>query len=177
MKILSNYYKKIIIYDLINKFNYININQIPKLEKIILNFNCNSFDIKKLSTALLTLELISLKKSRITTATKSNITVKIRKGYPVGCKVILKKEKMFSFLFKLLISIFPELRNFKGLIFKKENKNSFSFTIKDLSNFNELKSNFYLFTNLPALNITLTFVNKSKNEFYYFINSFKLPIK
>ena len=176
MKVIKNYYNQVLKYDFLNKFNYKNINQIPRIEKIILNFNCKNFDIKKIATAILALELITTQKSVITKSKKVSINLKIRKGHPVGCKVILKKDKLESFLLKLLNKIFPELKNFKGLTFKSRSKNSLTFALKDLINFNELNSNFYLFTNLPALNITLIYSTNNVKELSFFLNSLKIPL-
>lgn len=176
MTIINNYYNQILKYDFLNKFNYKNINQIPKIKKIILNFNCKSFEIKKIAIAVLALELITRQKSVVTKSKKVSINLKIRKGHPVGCKVILKKEKMEDFFFKLLNKIFPELKNFKGLIFQLRNKNSLSFALKDLINFNELNSNFYLFTGLPTLNVTLVYTTNTTKELFFFVNSLKIPL-
>ena len=134
MHILEFFYEKIIKHDLLNKFSYSTIKNIPKLKKIILNFGCNSHNIKNISSALLSLELISNKQSRLTKTKTSNIFIKIRKGAPVGCYVVLKKKNMYKFLFKLLIEIFPMIKDFKGIPFsKKPNiKNNFSSCIEDL---------------------------------------------
>lgn len=177
MNLLQSYYKKIIKYDLLNKFKYNTLKEIPELKKIILNFGCKSFEIKKIATAMLALELITTEKSLITKSSNSNIKLKIRKGHPVGCIVVLKKEKMYSFLQKLLSEIFPKLKDFKGLVLKKENNKSFSFTIKDLIVFNELESHFYLFSNLPALNLTIVVKTNTFQELKYLLKSLKLPIK
>ena len=91
--------------------------------------------------------------------------------------VILKKNKMYAFTFKLLIDVFPSLRDFKGIhIAKKLNTTSFSFTLSDLISFKELEKQFYLFSNLPPLNITFITNARSKKELLYLLNSFKLPI-
>ena len=177
MKIIKTYYNQILKYDFLNKFNYKNINQISRIEKIILNFNCKNFDIKKIATAILALELITTQKSIITKSKKVSINLKIRKGHPVGCKVILKKDKLESFLLKLLNKIFPELKNFKGFTFKSRNKNSLTFALKDLINFNELNSNFYLFTSLPTLNIILVYNTKTIKESSFFLHSLKIPLR
>jgi len=177
MKVIKNYYNQVLKYDFLNKFNYKNINQIPRIEKIILNFNCKNFDIKKIATAILALELITTQKSVITKSKKVSINLKIRKGHPVGCKVILKKDKLESFLLKLLNKIFPELKNFKGLTFKSRSKNSLTFALKDLINFNELNSNFYLFTSLPTLNIILVYNTKTIKESSFFLHSLKIPLR
>lgn len=177
MNILENYYKKVIQYDLINKFLYTHLDEIPQLKKIILNFGCKSVEIKAIASALLSLELITTKQGSLTKSTRSNVLLKIRKGYPVGCIVILKKNQMYTFFFKLISEIFPNLKNFKGIILsKKLGKTNFSFTLKDLINFRELDKQFYLFINLPPLNITLVANVKTKEELLYLLHSFKLPI-
>lgn len=177
MNILENYYKKVIRYDLLNKFHYTNLDELPKLEKIILNFGCPNFELKNISSALLSLELITTKRGSLTKAKRSNILLKIRKGYPVGCIVILKKTKMYNFLLKLLVEVFPSLKVFKPLnTSKKLEKKSFSFTLIDLITFKELEKQFYLFINLPPLNITIITNSKTKKELLYLLNSFKLPI-
>ena len=135
MNILENYYKKIIRYDLINKFFYNHVHDIPKLKKIILNFGCKSYEIKSIVASFFALELITMKQVILTKSKRVNIVLKIRKGYPVGCMVILTKFEMYTFFLKLLIEIFP---NFKSLhvSMKKEIK-SFSFILVDLIYFKE----------------------------------------
>ena len=91
--ILENYYRKIIKYDFINKFYYVNVNEIPSIKKIILNFGCKNIEIKNISGCLLSLELITKKKGSLTRAKRSNILLKIRKGQPSGCVVVLKKKR------------------------------------------------------------------------------------
>lgn len=148
MNLLENYYKKVIRYDLINKFFYHNLNDIPELKKIILNFGCKSFALKTIASSLLALELITTKEGTITKAKRANILLKVRKGYPVGCIVVLKKIKMYNFFLKLLTEVFPNLKDFKGInVSKKLKGNSFSLTLIDLINFKELEKQFYLFTN------------------------------
>lgn len=176
MSILENYYKKVIRHDLINKFSYNNLGTIPELKKIILNFGCKSFEIKNIAASLLALELITTKQGSVTKSKRANILLKVRKGYPAGCIVILTKAKMYQFFFKLLTEVFPTLKDFKGLsVSKKLNNKSFSFTLVDLINFKELEKQFYLFTNLPPLNVILVTNTKTKKELLYLLTSFKMP--
>lgn len=177
MNVLENYYKKIIRRDLINKFSYTHLNEIPQLKKIILNFGCNNSDIKSIASALLSLELITTQRGSLVKSKRSNVLLKIRKGNPVGCIVVLRKTKMYHFLFKLLSEVFPNLKSFTGIsISKRLGKTSFSFTLKDLINFKELEKQFYLFINLPPLNITLITNTKTKKELLYLLQSFKLAL-
>ena len=177
MNILEKFYRKVIRYDLVNKFSYTKVEEIPKLKKIVLNFGCKNFELKNIASALLSLELITTKRGSLTRAKRSNILLKIREGYPVGCVVILKKTKMYDFFLKLLVQVFPNLKVFEGIsTSKKSEKISFSFTLKDLISFKELEKQFYLFSKLPPLNITIFSNAKTKKEMLYLMQSFKLPL-
>ena len=178
MYILQCYYEKIIKPDLLNKFKYTNIKDIPQLKKIVLNFGCSNQGIKNIAPALLSLELLTTKKGNLSKTKNANIFLKLKKGAPIGCYIILKKRLMYQFLFKLLIEIFPTLKDFKGIPFviKKNKFNSFSFYIKDLMAFKEFSNHFYLFNNLPSLNITVNSNTTTESEFIYLLKSFKLPL-
>ena len=179
MAILENYYNQVIKVDFVNKYNYYETSlDIQKLEKIILNFGSKNLDLFVLSSSLLFLELITRKKGSVTRAKRSNVLLKIRKGNIVGCTVVLTKTKMYDFLFKLLVNIFPNLKNFDGIKVVREKllKKSFSFTIKDFVCFKELEKQFYLFSKLPPLNITILSNAKTKKEMLYLMQSFKLPV-
>lgn len=178
MNILKNYYEIIIKHDLINKFSYSNIKNIPRFEKIVLNFGCKNYKLKDIAPALLSLELIGEQSGKLTKAKKANLVLKIKKGQPIGCYLILTDNKMYKFLFNLLIKIFPSLKDFKGIPINFENKqiNSLSFYINDLTIFKELNTHFYFYNKLPSLNITLVTNTKNKNEFIYLLHSFKIPL-
>ena len=85
---------------------------------------------------------------------------------------------MYFFLWKLLIYIFPNIKDFEGIQIsqKKLLKKSFSFTIQDFSCFKELEKQFYLFSKLPPLNITISSKAKTEKELLYILYSFKLPL-
>ena len=106
-----------------------------------------------------------------------HILLKIRKGHPVGCVVVLTKTQMYDFFLKLLTQVFPNLKDFKGIKISKRLKNkSFSLTLTDLINFKELEKQFYLFTNLPPLNVILITNARNKEELVYLLHSFKVPL-
>jgi large subunit ribosomal protein L5 len=179
MQFLENFSIKILKYELINKFFYSNTNQLPKIKNIILNFGCKTADLKELASSLLALKLITNKKGKLTTTKYSNIKFKIRKGNATGCKIILSKFQMFNFFSKTIIEVFPKLKNFNGFILlnNKIKKNTFSFEIKDNFCFPELENNYYLFKNLPKLNITIILTSNNKIELVYILKSFQLPFK
>ena len=177
MNILENYYKKVIRYDLINKFLYHSLDDIPELKKIILNFGCQNLAIKNIAASLLALELITGEQGTITRSKRANILLKVRKGNPVGCIVILKKTTMYCFFSQLLTQVFPNLRDFSGIrASKKLNGKSFSLTLKDLINFRALEKQFYLFKDLPPLNIIFITNANTRKELLFLLNSFKVPL-
>ena len=143
-----------------------------------MNFGNPNFDLKDLSTALLALELIAHSRGSVKVSSKSNLLLRIRKGTPVGCKIVLQKDIMYNFIFKLVSEIFPKTRDFSYLSVSKRLKfNSFSFSLSDLSGCKELSKQFYFFSRLPPLNVTCFIDSKSKSELVYLLKSFKFPVR
>ena len=99
------------------KFGYENPMQVPKLEKITLNMGVGeaSQDKKKVQTAAEEMELIAGQKPVITKAKKSIAQFKLREGMPIGCKVTLRRERMYEFLDRLVTIAMPRIRDFRGL--------------------------------------------------------------
>jgi large subunit ribosomal protein L5 len=113
MFFFKTYFSKVIKYDLINTFFYRNLIEIPKLRKITLNFGYQKSNFKYLVSSLLALEFISSKKGRMTKSKHLNVFLKIKKGNPVGCKIVLKKSTMYFFYLKLITSIFSKVKQSK----------------------------------------------------------------
>jgi large subunit ribosomal protein L5 len=174
MHFLEYYYFNTIKYDLINRFNYKNIKNVPKLNKIILNFGCKTFELKKLSTSLLSLQLITTKKGTLTVSKQPNIVLKIRKGNPVGCKVVLVKTVMYKFLSKLLIEVLPRLKN-KILLKKVFYKNTLTYNFENIFIFKELEKNYLFFSILKNLQVTFVTNTLSNQELFFLLSSFKFP--
>lgn len=179
MHFFEYYFQTIIKYDLINKFQYFNIKKLPRLKKIVLNFNFKSSDVKRLALAMVALELITLQKGTLTFTKRSNILLKLKKGEPIGCKIVLKNKNMYLFLFKILNEILPKIKNFQGLVFKinKNNNlkiNTVSLKLKNILNFLELEKNYYIFQNLSFLNVTFVTNQTNINEFIFLFRSFKI---
>jgi large subunit ribosomal protein L5 len=176
MYFLKNYYQSVIQYDLINKFQYKNLQNLPKLQKIVLNFGYKDFKI--LASSLLSLEFITTKRGTVTIANNSHILLKIRKGNPAGCKVILKKTLMYHFFTKLLVDVFPQMKEFQkfNLQFFLFQPHTFSYQLKNTLNFFELEQNYNLFSSLSNLNITIVTNTKTHKELLFLLNSFKFSI-
>ncbi len=99
------------------KFGYKNDMEIPRIEKITLNMGVGeaSQDKKKVQTAAAEMELIAGQKPVITKAKKSIAQFKLREGMPIGCKVTLRRERMYEFLDRLITIAMPRIRDFRGL--------------------------------------------------------------
>lgn len=175
MYFLEYFCNKNLKYDLINKFSYTNIKKIPKITQIVLNFGCKTTELKVLSASLLALELITNQKGTLTKTKYSNISLKIRKGNPTGCKVILKKKLITKFLSNQLIEILTKVKTLTNKkLTKTIKKNAFSYKIENTFYFSNLENHYYLFHNLPKLNITIVTNTYNSKEMQFFIKTFKI---
>lgn len=114
---LKDMYKKEVVPALVEKFSYKNINEAPKLNKIIVNMGVGEAvqNNKVLEGAISDITIITGQKPIITKAKKSIATFKLRKGMSVGCKVTIRGERMYEFLDRLLNASLPRVRDFKGI--------------------------------------------------------------
>lgn len=117
MSALRDIYKNEVVPALMEKFKYDNVMQVPKLEKIIINMGIGEAkdDAKVLDNAVEEMTMIVGQKPVITRAKRSVANFKIRTGMPVGCKVTLRGEKMYDFLYKLVNIALPRIRDFRGV--------------------------------------------------------------
>lgn len=122
MSRLKEQYKSEIMKNLQEKFSYKNVNQVPKLEKIVLNMGLGEAkdNSKIIEFAVKEMALITGQKPIITRAKKSISNFKVREGMPIGVKVTLRSENMYVFLDKLINIVLPRVRDFRGV-----NENSF----------------------------------------------------
>lgn len=99
------------------KFGYKNVMEVPKIEKITLNMGVGeaSQDKKKVQTAAAEMEAIAGQKPVVTKARKSIAQFKLREGMPIGCKVTLRRERMYEFMDRLVTIAMPRIRDFRGL--------------------------------------------------------------
>jgi len=175
MHFLENYNKNIVQYDLVNKFNYRNTKHLPALKKIVLSLSCRNSNLKELATIFLSLELVAAQKGGVLTTTrKSNILLKIRKGQPVGCKLVLRRALMYRFVSKLLIQDSLELKLKKRkACFKAK---ALPYKLKNLLIFPELEKNYYLFNKLPSLSVIFVTNGTSSIELAFLLKSLKYRV-
>lgn len=175
---LNYYYNKIIKRDLIQKFGYKNLKDVPKIQRIIVNFGCKDNSLKVLSTTMLVLELITNRRGSLRKAKSSNLVLKVRKGQATGCSILLVNAEAFNFLDKLNLEVFPFLQSPKEVsIATKHKVQAISVAIKQLITFKSLEQQFYLFNNLPYLNVTIVLNTQVSSEFAYCLKSLKIPLK
>lgn len=178
MHFFTYFYTKTLKLDLINKFYYTDLKKLPSLKQITLNFSCKTINLKTIATHLLALNLISSQKGIITISKRPNLLLKIRKGSPTGCKITLRKISMMNFLSKNLNEIFPKIKNFNGIqVHKKVEKNTFSFSVKNILTFPELAKHYYLFNTLSNLNVSFVTTGQTKKEMLFLLKSLQLPLK
>lgn len=114
---LKEYYETVLREELTKQFDYKNIMQVPRLDKVVINMGVGAgvADSKKVRTAADELALIAGQKPVITKARKSIATFKLREGVPIGAKVTLRKGRMYDFIDRLITIALPRVRDFRGL--------------------------------------------------------------
>jgi len=170
--------KNLINHEFINKFIYNNSFKIPEIKKIILNLGIKKVNFKSLLSVVALLEIISCQKSFLTHSKTSNISLKIRKGYPVGCSIILRNNSMVDFLNNINFNIFSKLKNLNNIVISKnKNKNIYNFSFENLLNFNDLEQKYELFQDLVKLDISIVTNCSTLDELLFLLRSYRLPLK
>ena len=175
---LKRTYDEEIVQKLKNTFNYSNLMEVPKLVSISLNIGLGDAknNSKGLESAIQELTLITGQKPIITKAKKDISNFKIRKGWPVGCKVTLRSNMMFEFLERLISIALPRTRDFRGLPYKSfDGRGNYNFGVKEQIIFTEI--NYDKIQAVRGLNITITTTSKTDSEAYELLKSFGFPLK
>ncbi len=131
---LHDYYKDEVVKKLMTEFNYNSVMQVPRVEKITLNMGVGEAiaDKKLLDNAAADPAAISGQKPLITKARKSVAGFKIRQGYPIGCKVTLRGERMWEFFERLITIAVPRIRDFRGLSAKSfDGRGNYSMGVRE----------------------------------------------
>ncbi len=175
---LYDFYKEQVVSDLMSKFEYKSVMQVPRIEKITLNMGVGEAvaDKKVMENAVADLEKISGQKPVVTLARKSIAGFKIREGYPVGCKVTLRKERMYEFMDRLVSVAIPRIRDFRGISGKCfDGRGNFNMGVKEQIIFPEIE--YEKIDALRGMNITITTTAKTDEEAKALLLAFKLPLK
>ena len=171
-------YLKEIVPVLQKELGYSNSMQVPKVQKITLNMGVGKAvgDKKAIEKAQNDLEKIAGQKPVITKAKKSVASYKIREGYPIGCKVTLRKARMYEFLDRLINIALPRVRDFRGLDKKSfDGTGNYSIGVKEQIIFPEI--DFDNIDTIRGLDITITTSANSDAEALALLKAFNFPIK
>jgi Ribosomal protein L5 len=175
---LLNHYKKNIIPKMLKEFNYSNIMEVPKINSICLNIGLGDAktNSKGLESAVNELTMISGQRATITTAKNDISNFKIRKGWPVGCKVTLRSKRMYEFLDRLISVALPRTRDFRGLSFKSFDAwGNYNFGIKEQIIFTEI--DYDKIQSINGINVTIVTSSYNNDEAYYLLKMFGLPLR
>ena len=171
-------YKENVVPAMMSKFSYVNSMQVPKLLSISLNMGLGDAktNSKKLESAISELELITGQKPVITKSKSDISNFKIRKGFPVGCKVTLRASKMYEFFERLICVALPRSRDFRGLSFKSfDGRGNYNFGIKEQIIFTEI--NYDDIDSVRGLNVTLSTSANTDEEAYWLLKEFGFPLR
>ena len=163
---------------LMKKFGYKNLMEIPKLLSITLNMGIGDAKVnaKSLESAVSELTQISGQKPVVTKAKKDISNFKIRKGFPVGCKVTLRSGRMYEFLERMIAVALPRSRDFRGLSFKSfDGRGNYNFGIREQIIFTEI--NYDKIEAIKGLNVTLVTSADTDDEAYWLLKELGLPLK
>ncbi len=175
---LFDYYKGTVAPELMKKFGYSSIMQVPRIKKITLNMGVGEAvaDKKVMEHAVGDMQKIAGQKPVVTKSKKSIAGFKIRENYPVGCKVTLRRARMYEFLDRLVTVAIPRIRDFRGLSGKAfDGRGNYNMGIKEQIIFPEIE--YDKIDALRGMNITITTSAKNDEEARALLLAFKFPLK
>jgi len=175
---LQSEYQDKIVSQLMERFGYDSIMQVPRIVKITLNMGVGEAvaDKKIMEHAVSDLTALAGQKPIITYARKSVAAFKIREGWPVGCKVTLRRERMYEFLDRLINVAIPRIRDFRGVSPKAfDGRGNYSLGIKEQIIFPEI--DYDKIDTLRGLDITITTSARTNQEGRALLEAFKFPFR
>ena len=175
---LQEFYKTTVVPKLVEQFGYKSVMEVPRIEKITLNMGVGEAvaDKKVLDFAVGDLQKIAGQKPVVTAAKKSIAGFKIREGFPVGCKVTLRRERMFEFLDRLVTVALPRVRDFRGVNGKSfDGRGNYNMGVREQIIFPEIE--YDKIDAVRGMNITITTTAKTDEEARALLAAFKFPFK
>ena len=175
---LQDFYKDTVVAKLQEQFGYKSAMEVPKITKITLNMGVGEAlnDKKILENAVSDMIKISGQKPVVTKARKSIAGFKVREGWPIGCKVTLRKERMYEFLDRLISIAIPRIRDFRGLNGKSfDGRGNYSMGVKEQIIFPEI--DYDQIDAIRGMDITFTTSAKTDEEARALLTAFNLPLK
>ena len=175
---LQEYYKETVVPELLKKFGYKSIMEVPRITKITLNMGVGEAvgDKKILDHAVGDMTKIAGQKPVVTKARKAIAGFKIREGYPIGCMLTLRGNRMYEFLDRLVTIAMPRIRDFRGISGKGfDGRGNYNVGVKEQIIFPEVE--YDKIDALRGMNISITTTAKNDEEAKALLAEFKFPFK
>lgn len=178
MSRLQTLYREQLAGDLKERFGYQSVMQVPRIEKITINMGVGEAiaDKKVLDHAVSDLRALSGQQPIITHARKSVAAFKVREGWPIGCKVTLRRERMYEFLDRLINVAIPRIRDFRGMSAKAfDGRGNYSLGLREQIVFPEI--DYDKIDALRGMDVTITTSAKTDAEARALLEAFKFPFR
>jgi large subunit ribosomal protein L5 len=175
---LQQFYKDTVVKKLMDERGYKNIMQVPRIEKVTINMGVGEAigDKKVIENALSDMEKISGQKPVTTLARKSVASFKVRDGYPIGCKVTLRKERMYEFLDRLISVAIPRIRDFRGMSPKAfDGRGNYNMGVKEQIIFPEIE--YEKIDAIRGMDINITTSATNDEDARALLAAFNFPFK
>jgi len=175
---LHNFYKEKVAADLMQKFGYKSVMEVPRITKITLNMGLGEAvnDKKIIEHAVGDLTKIAGQKPVVTKARKAIAGFKIRQGYPIGAMVTLRRQTMYEFLDRFITVALPRVRDFRGISGKAfDGRGNYNIGVKEQIIFPEIE--YDKIDSLRGLNISITTTAKTDDEAKALLSAFKFPFR
>lgn len=175
---LQEAYEKTIAPAMQEKFGYKNTMQVPRLDKIVINMGVGEgvADSKQVQQAAEEMGLIAGQKPVITKSKKAEATFKLREGMAIGCRVTLRKQRMYEFLDRLVTIAMPRIRDFRGINPKSfDGRGNYNMGLKEQIVFPEI--NYDKVSNIRGMDITIVTTAPNNEEGLALLEAFELPFR
>lgn len=175
---LQQFYKDTVVKKLMDERGYKNVMQVPRIEKVTINMGVGEAigDKKVIENALADMQKISGQKPVTTLARKSVASFKVRDGYPIGCKVTLRKERMYEFLDRLISVAIPRIRDFRGMSPKAfDGRGNYNMGVKEQIIFPEIE--YEKIDAIRGMDINITTSATSDEDARALLAAFNFPFK
>lgn len=175
---LQDYYKETVVKQLTEQFGYKSPMQVPKITKVTINMGLGEAinDKKVIDNAVDDLSRIAGQKPVVTMARKSVANFKVREGFPIGCKVTLRRARMYEFLDRLITVAIPRVRDFRGLSPRSfDGRGNYSIGVKEQIIFPEIE--YDKIDAIRGMDITITTSAVTDEEGRALLSAFNFPIR
>jgi large subunit ribosomal protein L5 len=175
---LKEFYQKEVVQGLVTEFGYKNINEVPKITKIVVNMGLGEAvqDVKIIDKAVAELTAITGQKPVVTKARKSIASFKLRENMPIGTTVTLRGDRMYEFLDRLINAVLPRVRDFRGISSKGfDGRGNYTLGLNDQSVFPEIE--YDAIDKLRGMNITVVTTAGSDDEGRSLLSAFGMPFR